>query len=296
MSSHDVAARIRRILGVKKAGHCGALDPDAAGVLPVCVGAATGIAGYLTGACKQYRVEAVAGLLTDTLDASGAVIRRRDEHLPERKVFESALISFLGAGKQTPPMYSAIKTGGRKLYEFARKGVEIDRAPRDIEIYALNIVYYGNDRVIFDAACSKGTYIRSLCRDIGERLGIYLCMSFLLRAMSAGLCVGNASTLENVEKRMESGGIGEILIPADALLNQYPEVDLNNTQYGLFRNGVPVMPEKNCRADMEATIRHNFIVRIYNDGRFIGLGDAYSDGDDDLYVKIKKFLIDPDER
>jgi len=291
MTSHDVVAHIRRVLGARKAGHCGSLDPGAAGVLPVCVGAATGIAGYLSDAGKGYRVEAVAGLLTDTLDTSGTVIGRGVCMLPPRGVFEAVLDSFVGPGRQIPPMYSAIKIGGRKLYDLAREGAEIERAPRDIEIYSLKIISYGYDRVIFDVACSKGVYIRSLCSDIGERLGIYLCMSFLLRTMSAGLHIDSAATLDEVEGQAAEGGAAGLLIPADALLSRFHKIDLPAPQYDLFKNGVPAALGSGAQGACEGDI-----ARVYSNGRFIGLGSVIGDGAGGLCVKIKKFLIGPGER
>jgi tRNA pseudouridine55 synthase len=208
MTSFDAVAWLRRLLNVKKAGHCGTLDPDAAGVLPVCVGAATGITELLSGSGKAYRVEAVAGLSTDTLDTSGRVLDRGADEMPEQSAFEAALASFTGVTEQIPPMYSAIKVGGRKLYKLARSGVETELTPRVVEIYSTNIVYYGKNRVIFDVACSKGTYIRSLCRDLGEKLGIYLCMSFLLRTMSAGLSIDDSLTAEYIAGRIGLDGAG----------------------------------------------------------------------------------------
>ena len=217
MSSSDAVAWIRRVLGVKKAGHCGALDPDACGVLPVCVGAATKAAGRLLESDKKYRVEAVAGLLTDTLDTSGTILDAGPRDLPERARFEAALGAFTGRVDQTPPMFSAVKIGGQRLYKLARKGVEIERAPRPIEIYSLDIVYYNGGRVIFDVACSKGTYVRALCRDLGERLGIYLCMSYLLRTESAGMRVADSISADELETRARAGTVEEILIRTESL-------------------------------------------------------------------------------
>jgi len=307
MTSFDAVAWARRAFNVKKAGHCGTLDPDAAGVLPICVGASTKLCGLLTGARKSYRVEAVAGLLTDTLDISGAVVDRRAETLPERRAFESILSDFTGRIEQIPPMYSAVKIGGEALYKMARRGEEAVRAPRAVEIYAAGIVFYGGDRVIFDVTCSKGAYVRSLCRDIGEKAGIYLCMSFLLRTGAAGLKIEDSKTVSDVAGRVNAGGASELLIPADALLPDYPRVDLPDGLYGAFMNGAPVaLGHAQARAALqpgyEAFSQTNgtglsaspdeAIYRVYYDGRFLGIGALAADCSGAASLRVKKFLID----
>ena len=241
MTSFDAVAWARRLFNVKKIGHCGTLDPDAAGVLPLCVGAATGASEYLSGSRKAYRVEALAGLLTDTLDTSGAIISLDGSKMPEIDRFLAVLSAFVGVNKQTPPMYSAIKVGGQKLYKLARKGVEATLTPRRIEIYSLTVAFYAKDRVIFDVECSKGTYVRALCRDLGEALGINLCMSFLLRTKSAGLCIDDALTIEKIEEMSAAGIAKSALIPTDAMFCDDPEVRLSDDQYKRYVNGADVM-------------------------------------------------------
>ena len=310
MTSFDAVAWIRRLTGVKKAGHCGTLDPDAAGVLPLCVGAATGVAGYLTDAGKAYRVEAIPGILTDTLDAAGTVLDEKICDMPDRGEFETALESFAGISYQTPPMYSAVKIGGERLYKLARRGVTdltVKPAPRKVGIYSLKIAYYAKDRVIFDVDCSKGTYIRSLCRDIGEKLGIYLCMSFLLRTMSAGLHIRDSLTIGEVEERVRESSMDEVIIPADSLLGGYPKAILPETVYNRYKNGVAVYAHYNrgsgeynftgCAAAADGTPSAvgGEITRVYRDGAFIGLG-VTDNRDGMVTLRSKKFLIEPERR
>ena len=287
MTSFDVVARLRRQLNVKKAGHCGTLDPGAAGVLPVCVGTATGVTGLLTESDKAYRVEAICGLRTDTLDISGAVLDRRDEIMPERERFETALTAFLGAGTQLPPMFSAVKAGGQKLYKLARKGIETERTPRSIVIYALKTVYYGRKRVIFDVECSKGTYIRSLCLDIGEYLGLNLCVSFLLRTRSAGFYLNDALPLAEIEERARAGAADDLLIPADTLFTTYPEIRLIENQYSAYMNGASVILRESY-AEASGDAAQN--VRVYYENRFLGLGMLSLDETRATRLRVKKFL------
>jgi len=310
MSSFSVVAWVRRLAETKKAGHCGTLDPDAAGVLPVCVGAATGITGYLIDAGKSYRVEAIAGLLTDTLDTSGAVLDRGVSEMPPRECFEAAAHSFIGCGEQTPPAYSAIKIGGQKLYELARKGVEVNPAPRPVIIHSLDIVYYGGDRVIFDVSCSKGTYIRSLCRDIGAKLGVYMCMSFLLRTESAGLHINDAYTLEALYARAQAGTLEDALIPTDAMLGDLPGVSLSESQYIRYKNGMTVNPDNFPEQNTAPNVKHgiisndtscklpdkNSLVRVYRSGIFTGLGTVTQGDGGNFNLRLKKFLIEPEGR
>lgn len=329
MTSFDVVAFVRRLLKIKKIGHCGTLDPDAAGVLPICIGGATGVTDMLAESGKAYRVEAVPGLLTDTLDISGAVLDRRANAMPDRNIFECALGSFVGAGIQIPPMYSAIKIGGRKLYELARKGVEVERPARAVGIYALKTALYKHDRVIIDVECSKGTYIRSLCRDIGEKLGIYLCVSFLLRTKSAGFRIEDALSVEDVERNAATGTLECVMTPVDALFSRFPKAVLADARYARFMNGASVSvgrsslsgesgaawdfmsraaerasgseehasgsedcakAEERAKAEEQEHAAQEF-ARVYSDGgRFLGLAYVAPESADTVSLRVKKFL------
>jgi len=308
MTSFDMVAWARRLLGVKKAGHCGTLDPDAAGVLPVCVGAATGAAGFFLDSRKSYRVEVVTGLLTDTLDISGAVLSGELRPQPPRDRLESALNTFAGVSMQTPPAYSAVKVRGKKLYELARSGVEASAPPRRIEIYSVGVVSYQSDRFIFDIDCSKGTYIRSLCRDLGEKLGVDMCVSFLLRTKSAGLSIEDALTVENITRLAIEGAVENAVIPTDFLLSHYPKAGLADDQYARFMNGGAVRYEppytanagyNACERDVGATNLYaetgageNIIVRVYRGRAFLGLGTLIPDKSGLYALRVKKFLIE----
>lgn len=183
-TSHDVVAIVRKTLNIKKVGHTGTLDPDAEGVLPVCIGQATKLADYIMAERKSYRAEITFGAETTTQDASGEVVEKFDYEFNEEALRE-AVKSFIGKQTQLPPMYSAIKVNGKKLYELAREGKEIERKTRNIEIFDIKIVdIMPPDRAIIDVDCSKGTYIRSLCSDIGKKLGWGAYMSQLTRTAS----------------------------------------------------------------------------------------------------------------
>lgn len=289
MTSFDATAFIRRLLHVKKAGHCGTLDPDATGVLPVCVGTATKVAGMLTDTRKAYRVEAVAGLLTDTLDLSGTVIAEDSRRLPDRETVSLALGSFAGVHMQTPPMFSAVKIDGRKLYDLARKGIEAAPAPRPVEIHKIAAVSVNPDRLIFDVECSKGTYIRALCRDLGDRLGAYLCMSFLIRTKSAGLSIDNSLTIEKIIRLKNENAINNALIPADELLAGYIKIELTDGQYNRFMNGAAVNIGRTADYAAQPAL-------AYRDGRFVGLGEIFALDAESAVLRAKKLFIEPDGR
>jgi len=199
MTSQDVVTVVKRILKVKKAGHTGTLDPGAAGVLPVCIGKATRIAEYLLNDTKSYRAEMTLGLRSDTLDKYGTI-----EHIdvPElnpgeiKKVFDT----FKGYIQQIPPMYSAVKQGGKPLYELARKGIVVERKTRKVCIYNLHIVNVENNTILFDIDCSKGTYIRTLCSDIGKALGSDAIMTFLIRTKTGPFDIKSAITFDELNK------------------------------------------------------------------------------------------------
>ena len=195
MTSHDVVYRLRRILGVKKIGHTGTLDPDASGVLPMCVGKATKLADYLTATDKQYRAELSLGAFTDTQDASGEVLERFDVNVTEKQL-RDVLCEFVGEIEQIPPMYSALKVDGKKLYELARRGQEVARRPRSITIHALELLEGEGADWTIRVRCSKGTYVRTLCHDLGRALGCGGCMSSLRRTRAGSFTLAQAVTMQ----------------------------------------------------------------------------------------------------
>lgn len=197
MTSHDVVNKIRRIAGTKKVGHTGTLDPDAEGVLPICINRGTKVADMLTVSDKRYTAEFKLGIITDTLDIGGTVLEERDVNVTKQQIIDT-IKSFVGVIEQVPPMYSAIKVGGKKLCDLARKGIEVERKSRTVEIHEINIIDVKENTFTIDVKCSKGTYIRTLGSDIGEKLGCGAVMTRLIRTQSSIFKVEDAVKLENL--------------------------------------------------------------------------------------------------
>lgn len=239
-TSHDVVAKLRGILHTKKIGHTGTLDPDATGVLPICVGRATKVADMLTATNKEYVAEVTLGAETDTQDASGQVINSAEVVVTEEEILE-ALPKFLGEIYQIPPMYSAIKQNGKKLYELAREGKEVEREPRRIEINEIEVLAFdlANNRFTMRVACSKGTYIRTLCQDIGRELGCFGHMSELLRTKSGRFGIKEAYTLSEVEDMMNKADLS-FLQPIDKVFEEYPAICITDDKADRVCNGVKV--------------------------------------------------------
>ena len=240
MTSHDVVAKLRRILGTKKIGHTGTLDPLATGVLVACVNKATKLVQYLTCDEKIYEVEMKFGIKTDTGDVTGNVIATGNSNI-EFEMIKKVLKDFVGLQKQIPPMYSAIKINGRKLYEYAREGIEIEREARDIEIYSIDNVTFEDDILKYKIHCSKGTYIRTVCEDIAERLGTVATMTSLNRVQSGTFKINQAVKLEDASEdkiiSLEELFEDEIVLKNDVnkLLNGIAlNYDLKDGMYKLY--------------------------------------------------------------
>ena len=244
MTSFDVVAHIRRMTRIMKIGHGGTLDPAATGVLPICIGMATKLSDYINSIKKSYRAEILFGVSTDSIDLDGAVVRAVRITTPERRKLESVIAGFVGEQLQTPPVYSALKVGGKRMCDLAREGVMIDREPRTITIYGISLEWVMNGRAVISVECSKGTYIRSICNDIGRMLGIDACMSFLIRTSAAGLRIENAYTLELLEDLNAAGELSKALIPVEDMLTCYERCALNNTQMRRFLNGADVFTDE----------------------------------------------------
>lgn len=240
MTSHDVVGRLRRILGIKKIGHTGTLDPDASGVLPMCIGRATKTADMLTAQNKQYIAEVTLGSVTTTLDASGEVTETSEVNVDECDI-QSVVTEFVGDIMQIPPMYSAIKIDGKRLYELAREGVEVERKPRPVTIEKIEIlgIDLENKKFSMKVDCSKGTYIRTLCDDIGRRLGCLAHMSALIRTRSGRFCIDDAYTLDEVEKMAGEGDMS-FLVPIDKVFEELPKLILSSRRAKLMCNGVRI--------------------------------------------------------
>lgn len=238
-TSHDMVSFIRRLTGIKKVGHTGTLDPEATGVLPVCIGNATKACELLTSERKVYRAQLMLGMTTDTLDIDGEVLTEQPVNVTKEEI-EQVIKSFVGEVWQTPPMYSAIKIDGKKLYELARQGQNIEREKRKITIYSIEIIEINpiNDTVTIDVDCSKGTYIRTLCEDIGMKLGCGAFMSALERTKSGQFDISMAYTEEELYQISKNDNLEECLIPTDKVFFDLPQIRVNERQKGFIVNGV----------------------------------------------------------
>lgn len=233
MTSHDVIAFLRKALKTKKVGHAGTLDPDAAGVLPVFVGSATRLLEFAVEGRKQYIVEITLGLKTDTGDDSGEIIKKMPVPALDEELLKNVLSKFLGKQHQIPPMYSAIKINGQKLYALARKGIEVERQPREIEIYHLDLLHYSKCTLTIAVECSKGTYIRVLGEDIAAALNTCGTMSFLLRTKVGGFDLETAASLQEIAENPE-----KYIRKPESAVDHLPKVILTANQANRITSGV----------------------------------------------------------
>lgn len=242
-TSHDVVAKMRGILGQRKVGHTGTLDPQAEGVLLVCAGKGTKLCEMLTDHDKTYRAVLLLGVSTDTQDTEGTVIRRRStEGLSESAVRE-AILSFAGEQDQIPPMYSALKVDGKRLYELARAGREVERAARRINISEITVEEIRLPEAVVSVTCSRGTYIRTLCHDIGEKLGTGGCMKELLRTRVGRFSMEKSRTLDELQKLKDTGRLSEAVLPVEAVFEGLKEIRSDGADMDRFlHNGNPFGP------------------------------------------------------
>jgi tRNA pseudouridine55 synthase len=286
MTSFGVIRRLRGILKIKKIGHAGTLDPDATGVLPVCVGRATKVIEFLMEKDKSYHVVLRLGVETDTQDASGEILACREVASTDEEIRE-AILSFVGDIMQVPPMYSAVRINGKRLYEMARQGIEIERKPRPVAIKAienLKILREGEDvRVIFDVSCSKGTYVRTLCADIGARLGCGGHMESLVRTRTGPFHLEDSITLEEVQKRADDGSLPDVVLEMDMALTDFPCLTVTGDQARRLGNGMAVP----CPGSLD---EWGSLVRIYHEnGSFISIGKIIGQGGKQM-IKSQKWL------
>lgn len=277
MTSHDVVARARRLLRERRIGHTGTLDPMATGVLPLVVGRATRLADLLQELPKTYEAEMIFGFATDTEDVTGTVTESVDEvHLEETRL-ASLLDGFKGRIVQVPPMYSAVKVGGKRLYELARQGQTVERAPREVTIHELVLTGFdaSGERPVagLRVRCSKGTYIRTLCSDIGKRAGYPAAMSKLVRTEAGGIPLDRTITLDRLERMAEEGTVAEALIPMDEACSHLPAVRLADELAVRAANGQTIRVQ-----GLPPEAGPGAIVRVYGGGRFIGLFRLAEDG------------------
>lgn len=274
-TSHDIVGIMRSLLKTRRVGHTGTLDPLATGVLPICIGNATKAADMLTDADKIYRAVMLLGIKTDTLDTEGEITSRCDVNVTEADI-KKAASEFVGKIDQIPPMYSAIKKDGKKLYELARAGIEIEREPRSVTIHSLEITKIDLPRVEFVVHCSKGTYIRSLCDDLGAYLGCGAVMEKLTREMTGGFSIDNAYSIDELR---EMPDIEKAIIPTDELFSHLPAIYLNEKQERSIVNGVRMTWRDGIEGQM---------YRLYApDGRFLCISKIC----DTRLVLVKSFWI-----
>ena len=283
LTSHDVVGRVRRLYNTRRVGHTGTLDPDASGVLVVLVGRAAKAAEYLVADTKRYRATLRLGLTTDTEDASGNVLTR-SEDIPERDKVEAVCQSFIGNIKQIPPMYSALKKDGQKLCDLARLGITIEREARDITIFGLDCTPTdSNTDYILDVHCSSGTYIRTLCKDIGEALGCGGIMATLCRSEAGGFSIDKSYSIPKLEEMTEEERIS-LLIPTEELFSTLKKVALPDFYERLCRNGCEIYQSK-LRTSLAVGER----VRIADkQGNFFAIGEVreYENGSAIKAIKI----------
>lgn len=291
-TSHDVVAKLRGIVGQRKIGHTGTLDPDAVGVLPVCLGKATKICGLLTEKEKVYETVLLLGRTTDTQDISGEVISEQDPSSLEQESVQNAILSFSGEYDQVPPMYSAVKVEGKKLYELAREGKIVERKPRKVFIHEIKILEYDLPRVKLEVRCSKGTYIRTLCHDIGVRLGCGGCMEYLKRTRSGDFEEKDSLTLDEVIKKRDEGTLMEAIYPIDRIFLRYPAGAVVKEWEKCARNG-GILPKYAVMLE-NAVVKDDVMVRLYDEEHhFIALYMWKLSGQE--YRIVKMFFQDKSE-
>jgi tRNA pseudouridine55 synthase len=275
-TSFDVVAALKKICNTGKVGHTGTLDPLASGVLPVCVGKATKIVDYIMEDIKIYKTQLKLGITTDTYDLEGKVTSSKNVDVNDEEIFR-VIKKYMGQISQVPPMYSAIKVNGRKLYDLARAGIEIERKGRLITIYNIYDISISLPFVNFTVKCSKGTYIRSLCYDIGRDLNCGAVMTKLERIKSGNFGIENSINIQS----LNSENIGDYLISIENALEKYKKINLDKRFKKLLINGVKM----NDPALID-NVEENVIYRVYSDNQFIGLGLRTS-----KEFKIIKLLI-----
>lgn len=254
-TSHDVVAKLRGIMRQKKIGHTGTLDPDATGVLPVCLGSATKLCDMLTEKEKEYIAKVQLGVTTDTQDMTGTVLTTKEVIVSEEEVQE-ALLSFVGLYEQIPPMYSALKVNGKKLYELAREGKEVERKARPVTIHEIEVLEMNLPMLSIRVRCSKGTYIRTLCHDLGQKLGCGAAMASLERTKSGQFSLDTALTLEELEEKLKNAGEGReeliqsLVIPVDRMFFELQELRLLPEWERLVQNGNS-FEEKNLKREFQ---------------------------------------------
>ncbi|NLY19601.1 MAG: tRNA pseudouridine(55) synthase TruB [Clostridiaceae bacterium] len=288
MTSFDVVAWLRSLTGVKKIGHGGTLDPSACGLIPVCFGKATKTIEYFQNFDKVYRAEMILGISTNTQDGDGEIVEESDIR-PDIDAINAVFRDFTGEYEQIPPMFSAVKIKGKKLYELARKGIEIERKERKVNIKSLKLLHaeldLKNPVLRFEVRCSKGTYIRTLCHDIGKTLGCGAYMSFLVRTQAGPFSVCEGLTPEEIKGLCAENALNSALKPMDVLFTDYSSVIVDDSQIKKYVNGMPVMIKGNKSSHGKSR------VRVYSEkGLFLGIGLVFPD-DGNIMIRSEKLLV-----
>lgn len=293
-TSHDVVAKLRGITGQRKIGHTGTLDPDAEGALPVCLGKATKLCDMLTDKDKAYETVLLLGQETDTQDTSGQVLNCCDTSRLDPEAAKAAVAGFVGDYEQIPPMYSARKVNGKKLYELAREGKTVARKASPVRIMNIHILEMNLPRIRMEVECSKGTYIRTLCHDIGQKLLCGGCMEELVRTRAGSFKADESVRLTEIQARKEEGTLQELIVPVDAMFEDYQKVVIQSESEILAFNGnaFPLTAAETCRTGQNFAEREK--IRVYDQaGRFIAI---YEYRQKDRMFCIVKMFFDRNNR
>lgn len=267
ITSNDAVVDFKKLLGTKKVGHAGTLDPAAAGVLPITVGRSTRLFDYLLHSDKVYIGEILLGVATDTYDTCGAVVRKSPVSASAEAI-RDAMAALTGDIRQFPPMYSAVKVGGKRLHQLARKGRDVYVAPRGVTVSAFELLDMpAPDRARFRVQCSKGTYVRTLAHDLGAALGCGGCLSLLIRTRSGGFGIEDARTLDQLREAQANGTLSDMLIPPDAPLQRFPALAFPEACEARFRNGMTLPAALASGPAPEGAE----LVRLYCGAAFLGL-------------------------
>jgi tRNA pseudouridine55 synthase len=272
ITSNEALQQVKRLYFAKKAGHTGSLDPLASGVLPICMGEATKVSAFLLDSDKRYQVRCQLGVRTATADAEGEVLETRPVGVYSGEQLEAVLEEFRGSIEQIPPMYSALKHQGQRLYKLARQGIEVEREPRAVEIYELTVAGQGEDWLDISVHCSKGTYVRTLAEDIGNRLGCGAHVSALRRTAVGPYGDDKLVGLETLRglKEQDMPAMDVLLLPIESALSQWPDVDLSTDAAFYLQQGQPVLVPRAPTSGW---------VRLYEGNRsFLGMGEILDDG------------------
>ncbi len=286
ITSQGVVSRVKRLFNEKKAGHTGTLDPMATGVLPVLLGRAVKASEYMLTSDKYYRAHLTLGIKTDTEDVTGNVTYRHEGALPDEEQVLFAIASFVGTVRQTPPMYSALKIGGKKLCDLAREGVTVEREAREVTVHSIEAKRLDDATYSLDVHCSKGTYIRTLCADIGEFLGVGGVMSRLERTRASVFTLDDAITLDTLEA-LDEVERAALIVPTERVFEDYTEIHLSDFFARLAACGNPIYLRK-----IGVSLDEGTRVRLYREGGFFAIGECVTTEEGMAIKPIKQFSQD----